>query len=466
MVKKTNSFSVISSFLKLVQICWLRGGIVISLLMAFLALCCIILSSYNVDRELAQLDARSKLHEQVDLILLNLTNMAVADRRYENSRDINDKLHFTKSVGELDDLLEYAGIIVHSHPRWLEWFIDFKKEIEVRKSIINAHMVALDSFPDPSVHPPLPIEMTQFHVGHLSQLIIQFLDGDDPFREEKREAIVKQDIILTLVSLIAVVGSVTFFCWVIRCLSRDIHLSKMHQQTLQSVNSSLKARVKKQTKKLLNIRKRRKEDHQYVEKLLQNIKCHIDNFLNIVASLFPLQCNNHHEDDECSVIDTAHDFIQTISTVYHYLPLTYDTGMIPLADFLGSVVHDIKLSMPVELYDKVAIKTVFAECSLPEKDATVVGIIVVALLKHSFKNVYLDQHSTHIHVALEAQHDSRVALIFADNWAGMSGQNYEQRENRSRLFIESLCARFDKKPLFEDSASRNIKVIIPLQTIP
>ncbi|EJF74124.1 sensor histidine kinase [Bartonella alsatica] len=441
---------------------WRWVAIVVSLIMALLASAFIILLSNAVDREVAQLNTSSELREQADLVLINLIDMAVADRSYAKKRKPEDKAHFENAVRELDNILDYTALIVYAHPQWYEWFAAFKKEVEARKAFMQAHMHALDALPDQSFQPSESLEVSKIPVARLAQLMTSFINGDDVVRQKQREGIAFMRAALTLAAIVSVVSTFISAYFVINRFRRDIRSLKMYQLLLHSENAALEARVKERTQELERARNHAEKERQRVEILLQDASHRIGNSLGTVSSLLGLQLSRSKNEEVRSVLGAARDRIQTISTAHRRLRLSDDMETTLLAEFLSSVVHDVEMAVPFELRENITIHTNFKDCRLSSRDATTLGIILGELLTNSLKHAFPDQRSGHIYISFGPQENGQMMLIVEDNGVGIKHQISEQKTGLGRLVIEQLCMQFGEKPLFEKSHLGGTKVTIPL----
>ncbi len=441
---------------------WRWVAIIISLLMACLAAIFIMLLSNAVDREIARLNTSSQLREQADLVLINLINMAAADRRYESTRREEDKAHFTNAARDLDDILDYTGLIVYSKPQWYEWFTAFKKEVETRKAIMIAHMVSLDSFSDPSVKLPPSPEISKLQVARLAQLMTNFINGDNTTRQKQRKDIAMMRAALTLAAIVAVVSTFISAYFVINRFRRDVRYLKTYQLLLHSENAALEARVKERTQELEKARNHAEKERQRVEMLLQDASHRIGNSLSTVSSLLALQLNRSKNKEVRSVLGAARDRIQTISTAHRRLRLCDDMETTLVAEFLSSVVHDVELAVPLELRENITIHTSFKDCQLSSRDATTLGIILGELLTNALKHAFPDQRCGNIYVSFIPQDNDQMILIVEDDGVGINNQNLEEKAGLGHLVVEQLCMQFGEKPSFETSDLGGTKVIIPL----
>ncbi|MBB5074347.1 two-component sensor histidine kinase [Bartonella callosciuri] len=441
---------------------WRWVAIVVSLVMALLASAFIILLSNAVDREVAQLNTSSELREQADLVLISLIDMAVADRRYAKTRKAEDKARFENAVRELDEILDYTALIVYAHPQWYEWFTAFKKEVEVRKAFMSAHMHTLDVLPDQSSQPSSYAGIERVQVARLAQLMTSFINGDDVVRQKQREGIAFMRAALTLAAIVSVVSTFISAYFVINRFHRDVRSLKMYQLLLHSENVALEARVKERTQELERARNHAEKERQRVEMLLQDASHRIGNSLGTVSSLLSLQLNRSNNEEVRAVLGAARDRIQTISTAHRRLRLSDDMETTLLAEFLSSVVHDVELAIPFELRENITIHTSFKDCRLSSRDATTLGIILGELLTNSLKHAFPNQRSGHIYISFGPQQDGQLMLIVEDDGVGMKKQTLEQKAGLGRLVIEQLCMQFGEKPLFETSALGGTKVTIPL----
>ncbi|WP_019222624.1 sensor histidine kinase [Bartonella rattaustraliani] len=461
MTTKTNLPPQISSSDATVS-SWRWVAIVVSLVMALLAATFIILLSNAVDREVAQLNTSSELREQADLVLIGLIDMAVADRSYAKNRKPEEKARFENAMREINDLLDYIALIVYAHPQWYEWFKAFKKEVDVRKAFMSAHIHALDVRPDQSSPPSVSSEMQKIQVARLAQLMTSFINGDDVVRQKQREGIALMRAALTLAAIISVVSTFFSAYFVIHRFRRDVRSLKMYQLLLHSENIALEARVKERTQELERARNHAEKERQRVEILLQDASHRIGNSLGTVSSLLGLQLNRSKNEEVRSVLGAARDRIQTISTAHRRLRLGDDMETTLLAEFLSSVVHDVELSVPFELRENITIHTNFKECRLSSRDATTLGIILGELLTNSLKHAFPDKRDGHIYISFGPQKDGQFMLIVEDNGVGMKQQTQEQKAGLGRLVVEQLCMQFGEKPLFETSDFGGIKIVIPL----
>ncbi|WP_455476335.1 sensor histidine kinase [Bartonella sp. B17] len=440
---------------------WRWAAIIVSLVMAFLASAFIMLLSNAVNREVARLNTSSELREQADLVLIGLIDMAVADRNYARTRNPEDKAHFENAARNLDDILEYAALIVYAHPQWYEWFTAFKKEVEARKDFMNAHMLALDGGSDQSLKFALP-EIHKIQVARLAQLMTSFIHGDDIVRQKQREDITMMRAALTVAAIISVVSTFISAYFVINRFHRDVRSLKMYQLLLHSENAALEARVKERTQELEKARNHAEKERQRVEMLLQDASHRIGNSLGTVSSLLGLQLNRSTNEEVRSVLGAARDRIQTISAAHRRLRLSDDMETTSLAEFLSSVVHDVELAVPFELRENITIHTSFKDYRLSSRDATTLGIILGELLTNSLKHAFPDQRSGNIHISFGPQEDGQMMLIVEDDGVGMGTQSAKKKTGLGRLVIEQLCMQFGKKPLFEISTLGGTKVMIPL----
>ncbi|MET3560800.1 two-component sensor histidine kinase/CHASE3 domain sensor protein [Bartonella japonica] len=466
MTTKTNFLPQVSSSNATIS-SWRWVAIVVSLVMALLASTFIMLLSNAVDREVAQLNTSSELREQADLVLISLIDMAVADRRYEKNRKPEYKTHFENAAREIDDILDYIALIIYAHPRWNEWFTAFKKEVEVRKAFLNAHMHALDvlpldALPDQSSKPSVSTEVKKIQTARLAQLMTSFLNGDDAVRQKQREGIALMRAALTLAAIVSVVSTFISAYFVINRFRRDVNTLKMYQLLLHSENIALEARVKERTQELERARNHAEKERQRVEILLQDASHRIGNSLGTVSSLLGLQLNRSKNEEVRSVLGAARDRIQTISTAHRRLRLSDDMETTLLAEFLSSVVHDVELAVPFELRENITIHTSFRECRLSSRDATTLGIILGELLTNSLKHAFPDHRDGHIYISFGPQKDGQLMLIVEDNGVGMKHQTQEQKTGLGRLVVEQLCMQFGEKPLFETSDLGGTKIVIPL----
>ncbi|KEG24678.1 sensor histidine kinase [Bartonella bacilliformis] len=447
---------------------WRWGCVIISLLMAILASFLITLLSNTVNQELEQLNISSELREQADLMLISLVDMATANRRYEDTRHVEDKTFFAKAVRDLEDLLKYTSLIVYSHPEWYDWFASFKKEIEVRKHSMIAHMVALDAFHGPSAESPSFPEITKLQMASLPQLMTRFINGDGLSRQKQREGITIMRTTLTLAAIVSVVISFLLAYIVINRFYRDVYSLKTYQLLLHTENSALEARVKERTEKLEKARNHAEKERQRVEMLLQDASHRIGNSLSIVSSLLALQMNRSQNEEVRSILGAARDRVRTISTAYRRLRLNDDMETTLLADFLNSVVHDVELAVPFELRENITIHTDFKDCRLSARDATTLGIILGELLTNALKYAFPDQRPGNLYISFGSQDDGRMVLTVVDDGVGMNSQNVEgktgfgEKTGLGHLVIEQLCMQFGAKPLFETSELGGTKVTIPL----
>ncbi|AQX28393.1 MULTISPECIES: sensor histidine kinase [unclassified Bartonella] len=441
---------------------WRWGAIIISLFMALLASTFIILLSSAVDREVAQLNTSSELREQADLVLIGLVDMAAANRSYEKSRRLEDKIRFEKAVLHLDDILNYIALLVHSHSQWYTWFTAFKKEVKARIAVMKDHMVALDSSPDQSILPSFFPEIKASQITRLAQLMTDFIDGDDIERQKKREDIALMRAALTLAAIISVVSTFVSAYFVINRFRCDIRSLKTYQLLLHSENTALEARVKERTQELEKARNYAEKERCRVEMLLQDASHRIGNSLGTVSSLLGLQLNRSKNEEVRAVLGAARDRIQTISAAHRRLRLSDDMETTLLADFLNLVVHDVELAIPFELRENITIHTDFKDCQLSSRDATTLGIILGELLTNSLKHAFPDKRRGNIYISCGPQNNGKMALIVEDDGVGMCGQNEELKTGLGSLVVEQLCMQFGEKSLFETSKLGGTKVIIPL----
>ncbi|WP_336276950.1 sensor histidine kinase [Bartonella sp. CB178] len=441
---------------------WRWAAIIVSLVMAFLASAFIMLLSNAVDQEIARLNTSSELREQTDLALINLIDMAIADRNYAKNRSPEDKEHFENAVRNLDDILSYAALIVYAHPQWYEWFAAFKREVEARRDIMNAHMLALDGDTDSSSKLFVPLEIHKIQVARLAQLMTGFINGDDVVRQKQRENIALMRAALTLAAIISVVSTFISAYFVINRFHRDVRSLKMYQLLLHSENAALEARVKERTQELEKARNHAEKERQRVEMLLQDASHRIGNSLGTVSSLLGLQLNRSTSEEVRSVLGAARDRIQTISAAHRRLRLGDDMETTSLAEFLSLVVHDVELAVPFELRENITIHTSFKDYRLSSRDATTLGIILGELLTNSLKHAFPDQRSGNIYISFGLQEDGQMMLIVEDDGVGMSNQSTKKKTGLGHLVIEQLCMQFGEKPLFETSALGGTKVMIPL----
>ncbi|WP_455481771.1 sensor histidine kinase [Bartonella sp. B35(2025)] len=444
---------------------WRWTAIIVSLIMAFLASTFIMLLSNAVDREIAQLNTSSELREQVDLVLIHLIDMAVADRSYAKSRKAEDKDRFESAVRDLNDTLDYAELIVYAHPQWYEWFDAFKKEVEARKAFMNARMFALDALTDQSSQLSTFPEIQKIQVARLAQLMTNFINGDDIIRQRQREGIALMRAALTLAAIVSVVSTFISAYFVINRFHRDVRSLKLYQLLLHSENTALEARVKERTQELEKARNHAEKERQRVEMLLQDASHRIGNSLGTVSSLLGLQLNRSKNEEVRSVLGAARDRIQTISTAHRRLRLSDDMETTLLAEFLSSVVHDVELAVPFELRENITIHTSFKDCRLSSRDATTLGIILGELLTNSLKHAFPNQRSGNIYIFCDYQEQGQMVLIVEDDGIGINGQNLDQKTGLGRLIIEQLCMQFGEKSLFETSDFGGTKVTIPLPKV-
>ncbi|MET3590354.1 two-component sensor histidine kinase/CHASE3 domain sensor protein [Bartonella silvatica] len=441
---------------------WRWVAIVVSLVMALLASAFIILLSNAVDREIAQLNTSSELREQADLVLIGLIDMAIADRSYTKNRKVEDKVRFENAEKEIENILDYIALIVHAHPQWQEWFTDFKEEVETRKDFMNAHMNALDQFPDQASQPFPSSGTEKIQVARLAQLMTSFINGDDVVRQKQREGIAFMRAALTLAAIVSVVSTFVSAYFVINRFHRDVRSLKMYQLLLHSENIALEARVKERTQELERARNHAEKERQRVEILLQDASHRIGNSLGTVSSLLGLQLNRSKNEEVRSVLGAARDRIQTISTAHRRLRLSDDMETTLLAEFLSSVVHDVELAVPLELRENITIHTNFKDCRLSSRDATTLGIILGELLTNSLKHAFPHQRVGHIYISFGPALNGQLMLIVEDDGVGMKSQTPEQKTGLGRLVVEQLCMQFGEKPLFETSALGGTKITIPL----
>ncbi|WP_336288134.1 MULTISPECIES: sensor histidine kinase [unclassified Bartonella] len=441
---------------------WRWVAIIVSLVMACVASAFIILLSNAVDREIAQLNTSSELREQADLVLISLIDMAIADRSYAKTRKPEDKARFANAARHLDDTLDYTALIVYAHPQWYEWFADFKKEVEIRKDLMNSHMLALDAPPDQSSQPSLIPEIQKIQIARLAQLMTNFINGDDTIRQSQRENIALMHAALTLAAIVSVVSTFISAYFIINRFHRDMRSLKMYQLLLHSENAALEARVKERTHELERARNHAEKERQRVEMLLQDASHRIGNSLGTVSSLLGLQLSRSENKEVRSVLGAARDRIQTISTAHRRLRLSDDMETTLLAEFLSLVVRDVELAVPFELRENITIHTSFKECRLSSRDATTLGIILGELLTNSLKHAFPDQRSGNIYISFDSQENGQMMLIVEDDGVGMRCQSSQQKTGLGRLVIEQLCMQFGEKSLFETSALGGTKVTIPL----
>ncbi|WP_336278474.1 sensor histidine kinase [Bartonella sp. CB175] len=461
MITKTNLFSKIPTSVSTISR-WRWAAIIVSLIMAFLASAFIILLSNAVDREVARLNTSSELREQADLVLISLIDMAVADRSYTRTRSLEDKARFENAVRSLNDILEYAALIVYAHPQWYEWFSAFKKEVEARKALMDAHMLALEGRSDQALSLSALPEIPKVQIAHLAQLMTSFINGDDVVRQKQREDIALMRAALTLAAIISVVSTFISAYFVINRFHRDVRSLKMYQLLLHSENAALEARVKERTQELERARNHAEKERQRVEMLLQDASHRIGNSLGTVSSLLGLQLNRSTNEEVRSVLGAARDRIQTISAAHRRLRLGDDMETTSLAEFLSLVVHDVELAVPFELRENIAIHTSFKDCRLSSRDATTLGIILGELLTNSLKHAFPDQRSGNIYISFGSQKNGQMMLVVEDDGVGISSQSANKKTGLGRLVIEQLCMQFGEKPLFETSALGGTKVMIPL----
>ncbi|WP_336293998.1 sensor histidine kinase [Bartonella sp. CB169] len=441
---------------------WRWVAIVVSLIMALLASAFIMLLSNAVDREVAQLNTSSELREQADLVLISLIDMAVADRSYAKTRKAEDKARFENAARELNDILDYIALIVYAHPQWYEWFTAFKKEVEARRTFMNAHMHDLEATPDRYPQLSSSVELQKIQVARLAQLMTSFINGDDVVRQKQREGIALMRAALTLAAIVSVVSTFISAYFVINRFHNDVRSLKMYQLLLHSENLALEARVKERTRELERARNHAEKERQRVEILLQDASHRIGNSLGTVSSLLGLQLNRSKNEEVRSVLGAARDRIQTISTAHRRLRLSDDMETTLLAEFLSSVVHDVELAVPFELRENITIHTSFKDCRLSSRDATTLGIILGELLTNSLKHAFPDQRAGHIYISFGSQKDGRLMLIVEDNGVGIKQRTLDQKAGLGRLVVEQLCMQFGEKPLFETSDFGGTKVMIPL----
>ncbi|WP_455473933.1 sensor histidine kinase [Bartonella sp. B30(2025)] len=439
---------------------WRWAAIIVSLVMAFLASVFIMLLSNAVDREVARLNTSSELREQADLVLISLIDMAVADRSYAKTKNPADKERFEKASRNLDDILEYAALIVYAHPQWYEWFAAFKKEVEARKAFMNAHMLALDENSDSASKSYAAPEIRKIQVARLAQLMTSFINGDDIVRQKQREEIAIMRAALTLAAIISVVSTFISAYFVINRFHRDVRSLKTYQLLLHSENAALEARVKERTQELERARNHAEKERQRVEMLLQDASHRIGNSLGTVSSLLGLQLNRSTNEEVRSVLGAARDRIQTISAAHRRLRLSDDMETTSLAEFLSSVVHDVELAVPFELRENITIHTSFKDYRLSSRDATTLGIILGELLTNCLKHAFPDQRSGNIYISFGPQEDGKMMLIVEDDGVGMRAQSAKKKTGLGRLVIEQLCMQFGEKPIFETSSLGGTKVMI------
>ncbi|WP_455476840.1 sensor histidine kinase [Bartonella sp. B41] len=444
---------------------WRWAAVIVSLVMALLASTFIMLLSNAVDREISQLNTSSELREQVDLVLIHLIDMAVADRSYAKSHKEEDKNRFENAVRNLEGALDYTALIVYAHPQWYAWFDEFKREVETRKAFMNAHMIALDGLSNQSYQSSVIPEFQKIQFTRLAQLVTNFINEDDIARKRQREGIALMRAALTLAAIISVVSTFISAYFVINRFHRDVRSLKLYQLLLHSENAALEARVKERTQELEGARNHAEKERQRVEMLLQDASHRIGNSLGTVSSLLGLQLSRSKNEEVRSVLGAARDRIQTISTAHRRLRLSDDMETTLLAEFLSSVVRDVELAVPFELRENITIHTSFKDCRLSSRDATTLGIILGELLTNSLKHAFPDQRSGNIYIFCGFQESDQMVLIVEDDGIGISDQNSDQKTGLGRLIIEQLCMQFGEKSLFEASELGGTKVTIPLPRV-
>lgn len=178
------------------------------------------------------------------------------------------------------------------------------------------------------------------------------------------------------------------------------------------------------------------------EALLREVHHRVKNNLQVISSIFRLQCRRVPDERVVKILEESQDRIQSIALLHEGLYRSQNLSQINMGSYLKDLVNSIGRSYGVA--DRTAL-TVRSEDVLLQIDRAIpsgliVNELVTNAIKHAFPADRFGGETPSIEVTLERIDDSRIQLRVADNGIGFPEDiDVHQIQSLGLRLVVTLC---------------------------
>jgi len=186
-------------------------------------------------------------------------------------------------------------------------------------------------------------------------------------------------------------------------------------------------------------------EHQEV--LTREVSHRVKNSLAIVSGLLGMQARTSGHAEVERALQDAQTRVQTIAQVHDRLWRAHEVDTISLADFMGELVEQLRLTAP----PGVTLACHFASVTVPTDQAVPLGLLTNELVTNAFKYAY-PEGGGEVRVSVSKEEDGRLRLSVSDSGAGLPADfNAAGSTSLGKKLINSLAHQLGGKPQWQNA---------------
>ncbi|MCB0359516.1 MAG: sensor histidine kinase, partial [Bdellovibrionales bacterium] len=181
------------------------------------------------------------------------------------------------------------------------------------------------------------------------------------------------------------------------------------------------------------------------EALLKEIHHRVKNNLQVVSSIFSLQCRRTSDPELLKVLKESQNRILSIAVLHETLYRTDDLSAIPADEYFRQILSHLRSSYGINSHPEVQVDTSGIELEIDQ--AIPCGLLINELVTNSFKYAFPTRQAQlqgRIQIELSALDHDRLRLVIADNGHGLPEHvSLESSATLGLRLVRTLATQLD-----------------------
>lgn len=296
----------------------------------------------------------------------------------------------------------------------------------------------------------------------LRSAIRRFIVEEDGRLVERNAQVERTRQLLVIAILAALAGAVTLTYALFTRTQHQVTELARTRTALLVQKEELEAHVRERTLEAEEARAHAERERARVEALLQDTNHRIGNSLATVSSLLGLQQSRTSSPEVRTALEAAQSRVQAIASAHRRLRLGDDLETTDAAEFLGSVVDDLRRTQPGER--QIDFETDFDPLVISARDATTIGIVMGELLTNAIKHAFPENRPGRIWARFKRNGET-IRLIVEDDGLGLPPDFNQADGGLGSMIIRQLARQFGGEPSFAARPGGGATVTVALPSL-
>ncbi|HEY0920368.1 sensor histidine kinase [Devosia sp.] len=416
----------------------------------------------GVDSQLSDVVKTFEVRRQARELILALVDAETGQRGYLLTLDPQYLGPYRDAVATIDRAYQDLVTMVADTPAQ-KLLLGLIADQVKQKQVEMANTIALAS----SGRLPEAMEILRSDTGQtlmegLRAAIRRFILEEDGRLVERNAEVERTRQLLVVAILAALAGAVTLTYALFTRTQHQVSELARNRTTLLLQKEELEEHVRERTAEAEEARAHAERERARVETLLQDTNHRIGNSLATVSSLLGLQQSRTTSPAVRSALEAAQSRVQAIASAHRRLRLGDDLETTDAAEFLESVVDDLRQTQPSER--QISVETDFDPLVISARDATTLGIVMGELLTNAMKHAFPDDRPGRIWARLKQEGES-VRLIVEDDGCGLPPEIDRAEGGLGSMIIRQLARQFGGEPSFAARPGGGATVTVALPAL-